>query len=231
MASAGRAVFFPGLLRESGYYTTNNSKTDYNTARPDKRRGIDAAWDVSGGKATYNNGKRKPGQPFFAVFNQASVHMVRVRSFTLEGRREFEGLPLDEIFVPPFLPDLLEVRSDIALHQEGINEVDQWVKQFLDDLEARGLKEETIVFFFSDHGGVQPREKAFPYITGFRVPMIVWVPEKWRDRVGLPMGEASDRLIGFEDLAPTVLSLAGVKAPDYMQGHDMLGPDAEPKKP
>ena len=73
------------------------------------------------------------------------------------------------------------------------------------------------------------RGKGYPFETGLRVPMIVWVPRKWQQRCGLPMGQPSDRLVGFEDLMPTVLKLCGVDVPEHCEGRDFLGPDATGK--
>lgn len=148
--------FFPLALREAGYFCTNNPKTDYNaTTNPA------AIWDENGPQATYNSPRRKAGQPFFAVFNSNATHMGRVRSFDLQGRRDFAAQSLDpaKLQLPAHLPDLPAVRSDTAFHLEGIQDIDGWVDIFLRDLKAKGLDEDTIVFFYSDHGGISPRGK------------------------------------------------------------------------
>lgn len=221
--------FFPSLLRQAGYYTTNNSKTDYNCTR-ESWNAAPRFWDEQGNKATYNSVKRKAGQPFFSVFNSNVSHMGRVRSIHTHDRREFGGYDPYQLTLPPHVPDLPEVRSDFALHLEGAHDVDQWVKLFLNDLKQRGLDDDTIIFVFSDHGGCLPRGKAFPFETGLRAVMVVYVPEKWHERCGLPMGTTSDRLVGFEDLAPTVLRLAGIEAPAYMQGRSFMEPGAPEKE-
>ncbi len=221
--------FFPSLMRKAGYFTTNNSKTDYNCTG-ESWKAAERFWDEQGKNATYNSPKRRAGQPFFGVFNSTVSHMGRVRSIHTRQRRAFDGYDPYQLTLPPHVPDLPEVRSDFALHLEGAHDVDQWVKLFLDDLKARGLDDDTIVFVFSDHGGCLPRGKAFPYETGLRAVMVVHVPEKWRDRCGLTMGTTSDRLMGFEDLAPTVLRLAGVEVPDYMQGRSFMEPGTEEKE-
>lgn len=220
-------IFLPQYLRAAGYYCTNKSKTDYNTRCDD--RGM---WDSCGPDATYNNPARKEGQPFFAVFNSMATHMGRIRSYHTDGRRDFarEGLDPAELELPPHVPDIPEIRSDFAFHMEGSQDIDAWVGMFLDDLRRRNLDEDTIVFFFSDHGGCLPRGKGFVYETGTRVPFIVYLPPKWRHLANGAAGR-TDRLIGFPDLAPTVLSLAGVEPPRYMQGKAFLGPfEAPPKR-
>ncbi len=212
--------FFPMFLEKAGYFCTNNGKTDYNA-----RGNVRFFWDESGREATYNSPRRRPGQPFFSVFNCTATHMGRVCTFTTENRRDFakEGLDPAALDLPPHVPDLPDVRSDYAFHQEGVNDIDRWVKYFLDDLKEKGLDDDTIVFFYSDHGGCLPRGKGFLFETGLKVPMIVYVPPKWRHLCSIPHEQKSDRLVGFVDLAPTVLSLADIPTPDHMQGRAFMG--------
>ena len=219
--------FFPDLMRDAGYYCTNNHKTDYNAKASHKR-----CWDECSHTASYNSKNREDGQPFFSVFNTGVTHMGRVRSWHLKGRRDFaeQGLDPEALDLPPHVPDLPEMRSDYAFHLEGVQDIDRWVGMFLQDLEEKGLAEDTIVFFYSDHGGCLPRGKGFCYETGLRVPFIVYVPPKWRHLCNMEMGTRTDRLVGFVDLAATVLSLAGMEPPDYMQGRAFMGEhEAEPR--
>ncbi|MDF7824790.1 sulfatase [Pontiellaceae bacterium B12227] len=221
-------IFYPELMRKAGYFCTNNSKTDYNTTRNHK-----AMWDECGNKATYNSPARKKNQPFFAVFNANITHMSRITSVTLEGRRDFskEGLDPAKLHLPPHIPDLEETRSDYAFHLEGVQDVDKWVGLFLKDLETRGLADDTIVFVYSDHGGCQARGKGFPFESGLRVPMIVHLPKKYQSLSKMKPGTQSDRLVGFVDFAPTLLSLVGVEPPDSMQGRAFMGPyETAPRK-
>ncbi len=213
-------ILFPQYLRDAGYYCTNNAKTDYNTRLDDK-----ACWDENSNRATYNSPKRQPGQPFFAVFNSALTHMSRITSIHLDGRRDFakEGLDPARLPLPPHVPDIEAIRSDYAFHLEGTADVDKWVKIFLDDLKAKGLDDDTIVFVFSDHGGCLPRGKGFCYETSYRVPMVVYLPPKWRHLSKMATGKKCDRMVAFVDLAPTILSLAGIEPPAYMQGLPFLG--------
>ncbi|VGO19395.1 sulfatase family protein [Pontiella sulfatireligans] len=214
-------IFYPELMRKAGYYCTNNSKTDYNTTRNHK-----AMWNECGGQATYNSPKRKTDQPFFAVFNANITHMSRLTSVTLEGRRDFskEGLDPAKLQLPPHIPDLKETRSDYAFHLEGVQDVDKWVGLFLKDLEQRGLADDTIIFVYSDHGGCQPRGKGFPFDSGLHVPMVVHLPKKYEYLSHMKPGMQSDRLVGFVDFAPTLLSLVGVEPPEFMQGKAFMGP-------
>ena len=218
-------IFFPQLLRDAGYYCTNNNKTHYNTTRNNK-----ACWDECDKEASYNSPSRKPDQPFFAVFNSVASHMGRIRTFHTDGRRDYanEGINIDELTLPSYIPDLPEVRSDYAGHLESAQDIDNWVNIFLKDLKAKGLDENTIVFFFSDHGGCIPRGKGYLYESGLRVPMVVYFPEKWKHLAGCQNGQ-NDELINFVDLGPTVLSLAGIEPPKHMQGKPMHGKYATKK--
>lgn len=221
-------IFYPDLMRTAGYYCTNNSKTDYNTTRNHK-----ALWNECGDRASYNSPKRKKGQPFFAVFNANITHMSRLTSVTMEGRRDFskEGLDPAKLTLPPYVPDLEETRSDYAFHLEGVQDIDQWVGIFLKDLKKRGLADDTIIFVYSDHGGCLPRGKGYPFESGLRVPMIVHLPKKYEHLTSMQSGSQTDRLVGFVDLAPTLLSLIGVKPPERMQGKAFMGPfEAAPRQ-
>lgn len=216
-------LLFPQLLRDAGYYCTNNNKTHYNTTRNNK-----ACWDECDRQASYNSPDRKPEQPFFAVFNSVASHMGRIRTFHTEGRRDYskEGIMMEELVLPSYVPDLPEVRSDYAGHLEAAQDIDKWAKAFLDDLKAKGLDDDTIIFFFSDHGGCVPRGKGYLYESGLRVPLIVYFPEKWKHLASCGNGRCSD-LVNFTDLGPTVLSLAGIRPPSHMQGKALHGEYAD----
>ena len=213
-------IFFPQILRDAGYYCTNNQKTDYNTKLDNT-----SCWDECDDKATYNSPNRKEGQPFFAVFNSGLTHMSRLTSAHIEGRRDFaaEGLDPAGLALPPHVPDEVEVRSDYAFHLEGVQDVDTWVGIFLKDLKDKGLDDNTIVFVFSDHGGCLPRGKAFSYESSFRVPMFVYIPDRWKALSDEKRGKACERLVSFCDLGPTVLSIAGIRPPERMQGKAFMG--------
>ena len=109
-------IFFPQWLRDAGYYCTNNSKTHYNSTTDNK-----ICWDECTKTASYNSPKREKDQPFFAVYNTVTSHMGRVRTFHMDGRRDYtkEGIYPDKLILPPHVPDLPEVRSDYAGHLEA----------------------------------------------------------------------------------------------------------------
>jgi hypothetical protein len=109
------------------------------------------------------------------------------------------------------------VREDLARHYDNISRVDQWVGEVLRLLEQDGLAENTAVFFWSDHGDGLPRAKRWPYDSGIHVPLIV----RWPGHVNA--GSATDELVSFVDLAPSMLSLAGAEIPQHMHGRILLG--------
>jgi uncharacterized sulfatase len=199
---------FPQFLREAGYYCTNNSKEDYNVEKPG------AVWDESSGRAHWRN--RQPGQPFFAVFNSTKSHESQIRT-----RPHKLVLDPARVRVPAYHPDTPEVREDWAQYYDKVSEADADAGMRLRELEDAGLADETIIFYYADHGSGMPRNKRWPGNSGLHVPLVVHVPERWRElapREYQPGGR-SDRLVNFVDLAPTVLSLAGIKPPEWMQGH------------
>ena len=212
-------IFFPQRLREAGYYCTNNSKTHYNSTNNNK-----ACWDECTKTASYNSPKRGKDQPFFAVFNTVTSHMGRIRTFHTDGRRDYtkEGIYTELLTLPSYVPDLPEVRSDYAGHLEAVQDVDTWLGFFLKDLKDKGLDDNTIIFFFSDHGGCVPRGKGYLYESGLKVPLIAYFPEKWKHLANGKSGK-DNSLVNFTDLGPTVLSLAGVKPTKNMQGQAIFG--------
>lgn len=204
--------FFPHYLRERGYYTSNNAKKDYNTVdQPD-------AWDESSQTATYK--KRKSGQPFFSVFNIGISHESQLHNFipVAELKHDPEKVP-----IPPYHPRTAEMKHDWAQYYDRIQAMDEQVGNILKELEASGLSNNTIVFYYSDHGGVLGRSKRFMYESGLHVPLIIRFPEKYRHLAPAEAGSTTERIVSFVDFAPTILSLAGISPPDYMQGEPFLG--------
>lgn len=205
------SFYFPIYLRKAGYYCTNNSKEDYNSLKTPA-----TVWDESCKNANYFNRKNK-NQPFFAVYNQMITHMTRVATRTTEGR-EKRTVDMRDVKVPGYIPDLPEVRDDISWNMGAVELMDQWVGDMIAKLKADGEYDNTIIFFYSDHGGTVPRVKAFVYETGGLVPLIVFFPPKWKHLAGMAQPSVTDRLVSFVDFAPTILNLAGEKIPSFMTG-------------
>lgn len=219
-----RIKCFPRLLREAGYYCSNNYKKDYNF----KDVGV---WDESSHDAHWRN--RKPGQPFFSVFNFVSTHQGQINGsdelFFETYRSKLKGEELhdgDKITLPPYYPDTPFVRKIWARYYDLIAFMDKQVAGVLAELEADGLADETIVFFFSDHGMGLPRFKRTLYDSGLRVPLMVRFPAKQGHLSPQAAGGEIDRLVSFVDFAPTVLNLLDLPVPDYMQGAPFLGPQS-----
>ncbi len=220
---------FPTYFRDAGYYCTNNVKTDYNTAAA--ARIIKDSWNESSVNAHWRN--RAPGQPFFAVFNYMDTHSSRASQYPYEEfRNKIQSrLSPGRIFdpakapLPPYYPDTPIARRTVARYYDCISTLDDFVKARLDELGEAGEEDNTIVVFFGDNGAGIPRAKCAAFENGVRVPLIIWLPKKYQDlAVGQP-GSVVSRLVCFADFAPTMLSLAGIDIPAYMQGKAFLGPN------
>ena len=210
----GDAVkLFPQFLRDAGYYTTNHTKTDYNLVGDDGR-----CWDDGSKKAHYRG--RADGQPFFAVFNETVSHESKIRTRPHEQVHDPAG-----VRVPAYHPDTPEVRQDWAQYYDKVTEMDRRLGTRLKDLEKDGLADDTIVIYFGDHGSGMPRSKRTPLDSGLRVPLIVRFPEKFKHLAPdeYAVGGTSDRLVSFVDFAATMLSIAGIKPPEYLQGRAFAG--------
>jgi uncharacterized sulfatase len=139
--------------------------------------------------------------------------------------------------LPPYYPDTPLVRKDWAQYYDIITLMDKQVAEVLKQLEDDGLADDTIVWFWGDHGRGLPRAKRWIYDSGLRIPLIIHVPAKWR-KLAMPdnpdavkPGSVNKDLIAFIDFAPTMLSLAGIKIPDHIQGKAFLGNQkAEPRE-
>lgn len=218
---------FPVYLRDAGYYCTNNSKQDYQFKTPK------GTWDDSSGKAHWRNRPDK-SQPFFSVFNFTGCHESGIASkskyesvtkvLTPEQRQDAEKLEL-----PPYYADTPVIREDWKRNYELITAMDHWAGDLIQQLKDDGLYEDTIVMFWSDHGVGLPRAKRWLYDSGTHIPLVVRVPDKFFQPHKVARGLYSDQLISSIDFGPTVLSLAGVEVPEYMQGKPFLGAKVLPR--
>lgn len=208
---------FPALLRAAGYYTSNNSKTDYNSPISTKD-----AWDENGKQAHW---RQRPNlaQPFFSVFN----HEVTHESCLFPEKELPLTLPPTDrakVRIPAYQPDTPEIRDDWGRYYDYMALMDEQIAKKLKDLEADGLAENTIVFYYGDNGGVLPRSKRVLQQSGTHVPLIVYFPPKWQHLAPAAPGSRIKDPVCFTDFAETVLSLAGVTIPGYMQGRAFAGP-------
>jgi len=193
-------------LRAQGYYCTNNSKEDYQFMRGTM------AWDESSRNAHWRN--RKKNQPFFSVFNLNVTHESQIWAKAHDSLWVAEDLVVP---VPPYLPTTDSAMIDVRRMYSNIKEMDNQVGNILSELEEDGLLDNTVIFWYTDHGGPLPRQKRLTYDSGLRVPMIVRHPDTRQ------AGTRDGRLVSFIDFAPTALSIAGMKPPEHMDGHAFLG--------
>lgn len=209
----------PELMRKAGYYCTNKTKTDYNLV------GVADVWDDRSRDAHWKN--RPADKPFFSVFNLTATHESKIRK-----RPHVPQIDPASVTLFPYWPDTPEVRQDWAQYLDNIQSMDGWFGKQLKQLEEAGLANDTIVIFWGDHGSGMPRHKRFAGDSGHRIPMIVHVPEKWKNvwSSNYASGARSDWPVGFVDLAPTVLEVAGVPIPEKMQGKSFLGSSTEKAK-
>jgi len=197
---------FTQILRENGYYTTNNSKMDYNfKLRED-------AWDESSKEASWE--KRNKDQPFFSVFNFGVTHESQI---WLRDKQELKVDPND-LSVPPFFPNDSLTRHALAVNYSNLVEMDKQMGEIIDKLKDQGLYENTYIFFYSDHGGPFPRHKRAIYDTGSKVPLVIKFPKRIKVKE-----KRNYDLLNFIDFAPTILSIAGLEIPKVYQGIAFLG--------
>ena len=205
----------PVYLKEAGYYTTNNAKEDYNFIKDGE------IWNESSGKATYKN--RKENQPFFHVQNFHNTHEGQLHFNKQHLEEALKNNNLDSITPFPYHPDTPTFRYTQSLLHNHHKDVDKEIEKFIDDLENEGLLDDTIIFYYGDHGGVLPRSKGYIYESGLNVPLVVKVPKKFKKLSPYKTGTRTSTFVEFVDLVPTVLSLAGIDIPKSIDGKAFLG--------
>ena len=148
----------PLYLKDAGYYTTNNNKEDYNFKKENE------IWDESSSKATYKN--RKVNQPFFHVQNFGDTHEGRLHFDEEYFKKEIENFNIENTPTFPYHPDTPIFRFTRELLYKHHMSLDSKIGEFIKDLEKQGLMENTIIFYYGDHGGVLPRSKGYLYESG-----------------------------------------------------------------
>jgi arylsulfatase A-like enzyme len=215
---------FPTFLREAGYFTSNNAKTDYNSPIS-----VREAWNESRKTAHWRH--REPGQPFFAVFNTEITH----ESCLHPERKKSDHVPRitdpKAVRIPAYQPDTPEFREDWAYYYDCMAKMDSHMAGLLQQLKDDGLYDDTIIFYFGDNGGILPRSKRFLYDTGTHVPLLVRFPKKYQHLAPAEPGSRVNGVVSFLDFAPTVLSLAGIQPKDYMAGFALAGQFRQPHAP
>lgn len=197
---------FTEYLRAGGYFTTNRAKEDYQFVK------THVAWDANGREAHWRD--RKPGQPFFSVFNYGVTHESRIWAKKEDSLWVASDL---DVPVPPYLPDTDIGQTDVRRMYSNILEMDAQIGRVLEELEEDGLLDSTIIMWYTDHGGPLPRQKRSLHDSGIKVPLIIRFPQAFGG------GSRDERMTSFIDLAPTVLSMAGISVPGNMDGTAFLG--------
>ena len=191
--------FFTETLRAHGYYCSNNSKEDYNMLTSP------LAWDESSPKAHWHN--RDSDQPFFSVFNFSITHESKV----WENNVSYSKEELDLITLPAIFPQDDRIKTDFLTNYKNIEKLDKKLGDIIQQLKDDGLYENTIIFFFSDHGGPFPRYKRSIYDTGIKCPLVI----KWHNN---ETEKRNNQLISFIDFAPTVFDILDIKSDHQMEG-------------
>ncbi|MDP6633632.1 MAG: sulfatase [Phycisphaerae bacterium] len=224
--------YYPDLLKKAGYHVSNGGKTDYNIGG----RSDNDCWGQSGGKKGGKKGGRKgrsrygwrnrqSGQPFFANVNIGDSHESRAH-----GPGGGAGKDPAKMKLASYHPDLPVIRTNYAKYAAAVERMDAQVKKCLDALKEDGLYEDTIVIYCSDHGGVMARSKRFVYSSGIHCPLVVRIPEKWKQfHPAAKPGVTVDRMVSFVDMPKTWVSLVGGEPPETMQGTVFLGKGIEPE--
>ena len=199
----------PDLLRAAGWHVTNapapgsrvrQAKTHYNFSHDAAKMYDGMDWR-----------RRASGQPFFAQFQVSEPH----RPFPIPA--EFDERALREVKIPANYPDHPLMRRDWLAYLRNVEEVDRKVGLILAELKAGGGLENTVIMFFGDNGRPMPWGKQWLSVEGLRVPLLI------RGPTVTPAGQVESRPVSMIDLAPTVLKLAGLPVPSWMQGRPILG--------
>ncbi len=206
-------------LRSAGYYTTNSKKQDYNYVLEDD------VWDNGSASTTAWRDRPTPTTPFFHTITFARCH---------ESCLHFKAASVDKVptrynpnnvKVAPFHPNTKLMRYTYATFYDRINDVDAQMGEVVNELRKDSLLNNTFIFFFGDNGGALPATKGYTGEQGLRVPLVVYIPPQWRDKLDLPIGSSVDGFVSFVDFAPTILNLAGIEIPKPLDGTPFMGTD------
>ena len=205
------------ILRDAGYFCSNNRKQDYNF----KYIGTQP-WDESSNKATWRN---RPTQdmPFFYMQSMAQSHESSLHFNQTLMEKETTITPVTEVELHPYHPDTPTFRYTHARYHDRMSVIDNLVGSVLEKLKDDGVLDDTFIFYFGDHGGVLPRSKGYAYETGLHVPLVVRIPANFKHLIDHKNGTRTDGFASFIDFGPTLLNLAGLKIPEFMDGNPFFG--------
>lgn len=204
-------------LREGGYFVNWANKTDFNFQPP-----ADFADECSNWIETMEQG-HLPQSPWFLYHNLSVTHesSMWAQNWVENVRPKLKDSELtrpEDVKTPDYFPDLPEVRQDIARYMDALRLQDREVARVLTALENSGAASNTVVIYLSDHGRGLPREKRWCYDAGLHMPLII----RWPGH--LPAGKRSNRLVSWIDIAPTILSIAGIPPRSDFHGFSFLAP-------
>tara|TARA_R110002049_G_scaffold27321_2_gene94163 strand:+ start:331463 stop:333367 length:1905 start_codon:yes stop_codon:yes gene_type:complete len=207
---------FPAYLRDAGYYTSNNSKKDYNAIEGD------GVWDDSSAKASWRN-RSDQSQPFFHMQSHSESHESSLHFSRETFENEATKTDPASVSLADYFPDTPTFRYTHARYHDRMQVIDEIVGDTIAKLEADGVLEDTFVFYFGDHGGVLPRGKGYIYESGLHVPLVVRVPAHFKHLAGAAPGSRIDGFVNFVDFGPTTLNLCGVDVPKQVDGQPFMG--------
>ena len=223
--------FVPNLMREAGYYTTNQ-KGDFNI--------VGMTYDKQGKKGGDTPWRSRPdkSQPFFSKVDFGECHSSVTKTAEdvivaqrLNRLRPGDFHDPDKAPIPSYHPDDPVFRKAWSRYYDAVTQVDYRAGEVIAALKEDGLWEDTVVIVWADHDVGMPRGKHTVWEQGTHVPLIVRFPEKYQDLAPAEPGAVVDDLVCLMDMAPSVLTLAGIKPPGYMQGRVLLcRSDAEKRK-
>ncbi len=197
---------YPNRLEDSGYFTGSYRKAfgpGKDRARPvagKKYKSVEAFFDA-----------RPEGQPFCFWFGTSDPH----RGYKWKSGVG-SGMKLEEVEVPPYLPDNKTVRTDICDYYFEVQRFDRQLGEVLQRLEKMGELDNTLVLMTGDHGWPFPRSKANLYDSGTHVCLAA----QWGDRI--KTGRVVDDFVSFHDFAPTFMELAGLQPLEEMTGCSLM---------
>ena len=205
------------MLRQAGYFATNQRKTDYNFVHDMKE-----LWDKGPANAAW---RARPGKdtPFFHMqsFAQSHESSLHFPQSVMDNQKTVHDPA--KVKLAPYFPDTPTFRYTHARYLDRMQVIDQQVGGVVKKLEEDGLLEDTFIFYFGDHGGVLPRGKGYACESGLHVPLVVRIPANFKHLVDHERGTRTDGFVSFIDFGPTVLHLAGLKPNPLTDGKAFLG--------
>lgn len=226
----------PELMRQAGYFTFNSGKDDYNFhydrralytvgTQADYQPGMNG-WQGNKAQHTLSvtkdvwSAREDKSQPWFGQV------MIWGGKANAKHTRKGQLLTPNEVPLPPYFPDVPEQRKSWTTHYNAARGADVRVEAILNQLQADGELENTIVFFFSDHGSNHSlRHKQFCYEGGVHVPLMIA-----GKHLALRAGTVRNELTSGLDIPATTLAMAGVPLPEYLDGQDLFSPNYKPRK-